>query len=93
MSVNPGFGGQSFIPSSERKVGEVRALLDRAGSSAPVEIDGGIDLGTAAGVVAAGARILVAGAAIFHASDPERATRELKSVAERALEASSPAAR
>jgi ribulose-phosphate 3-epimerase len=93
MSVNPGFGGQSFIPSSVRKVGEVRALLDRLGSSAPIEIDGGIDLGTAADVVAAGARILVAGAAVFHSSDPERATRELKSVAERALEASSPAAR
>jgi ribulose-phosphate 3-epimerase len=64
MSVNPGFGGQSFIPFSERKVRDVRALLDRAGSSAPIEIDGGIDRGTAPGVVAAGARILVAGAAV-----------------------------
>jgi ribulose-phosphate 3-epimerase len=93
MSVNPGFGGQSFIASSERKVREVRALLDRVANSAPIEIDGGIDPGTAPGVVAAGARILVAGAAIFHSPDPERATRELKSVAERALEAASPAAR
>ncbi len=62
MSVNPGFGGQTFIPRSESKVREVRALLDRAGNrSAPIEIDGGIDVGNAARVVAAGARILVAG--------------------------------
>jgi len=66
MSVNPGFGGQSFIPRSESKVREVRAALDRAGNTAaPIEIDGGIDLNTAPRVVAAGARILVAGQAIF----------------------------
>jgi ribulose-phosphate 3-epimerase len=89
MSVNPGFGGQSFIPRSDRKVQEVRALLDRAGNSAaPVEIDGGIDHGNAARIVAAGARILVAGSAIFHAPDPERATRELKAAATAALAAS-----
>src|SRR6185503_16982320 len=62
MSVNPGFGGQTFIPRSESKVREVREALDRAGNrAAPIEIDGGIDLNTAARVVAAGARILVAG--------------------------------
>ena len=94
MSVNPGFGGQAFIPRSETKVREIRALLDRAGNrEAPVEIDGGIDLTTAPRVVAAGARILVAGSAIFHSGDPERATRELKAAAEAALPASSPAAR
>jgi ribulose-phosphate 3-epimerase len=94
MSVNPGFGGQKFIPRSETKVREVRALLDRAGNHhAPVEIDGGIDLTTAPRAVAAGARILVAGAAIFHASDPERATRELRAAASTALPDSSPAAR
>jgi ribulose-phosphate 3-epimerase len=82
MSVNPGFGGQTFIPKSEDKVRDVRLLLDRAGNSAaPVEIDGGIDLANAAKVVAAGAQILVAGSAIFHAPDPERATRELKAAA------------
>ena len=43
MSVNPGFGGQSFIPQSEKKIAAARALLDRAGNSAPVEVDGGID--------------------------------------------------
>jgi ribulose-phosphate 3-epimerase len=81
MSVNPGFGGQTFIPRSESKVREVRALLDRAGNAAPVEIDGGIDRHNVGRVVAAGASIIVAGSAIFHAPDPERATRELKAAA------------
>jgi ribulose-phosphate 3-epimerase len=81
MSVNPGFGGQTFIPRSESKVREVRVLLDRAGSRAPVEIDGGIDRQNVARVVAAGAEIIVAGSAVFHTSDPERATRELKAAA------------
>jgi ribulose-phosphate 3-epimerase len=86
MSVNPGFGGQTFIPRSEAKVREVRAALDRAGNTAaPIEIDGGIDLETAPRVVAAGARILVAGQAIFGTADPERATRDLKARATQAL--------
>ncbi len=88
MSVNPGFGGQTFIPRSESKVREVCALLDRSGNQAPVEIDGGIDRQTAPRVVAAGARILVAGSAVFHTPDAERATRELKEAAQ----AASPAA-
>jgi ribulose-phosphate 3-epimerase len=85
MSVNPGFGGQTFIPRSESKVRAVRALLDAAGTDAPVEIDGGIDRHTIARVVAAGARIIVAGSAIFHAPDPEQAIRELKAAAMSAL--------
>jgi ribulose-phosphate 3-epimerase len=91
MSVNPGFGGQTFIPRSESKVREVRALLDRAGNSAAVEIDGGIDTQNVARVVSAGARIIVAGSAVFHSPDPERATRELKAAALAGL--SSPAVR
>ena len=91
MSVNPGFGGQSFIHGSEPKVRDVRALLDRAGNPAPVEIDGGIDLANIARVVAAGARIIVAGSAVFHTPDPERATRDLKAAALAAV--GSPAAR
>jgi ribulose-phosphate 3-epimerase len=91
MSVNPGFGGQTFIPRSESKVAEVRALLDAAGSAAPIEVDGGIDLTTVGRVVRAGARILVAGSAIFHSPDPERATVELRAAAEAAL--ASPASR
>ena len=85
MSVNPGFGGQTFIPRSESKVREVRALLDRAGNQALVEIDGGIDQRNVARVVAAGARMIVAGSAVFHTPDPERATRELKAAALGAL--------
>ena len=91
MSVNPGFGGQTFIPRSESKVRDVRALLDRTGNTAPVEIDGGIDRTTVGRVVAAGARMIVAGSAIFHTPDPERATRELKAAALSAL--ASPTAR
>ena len=82
MSVNPGFGGQTFIARSESKVRDVRALLDRAGNAAPVEIDGGIDQRNVGRVVAAGASIIVAGSAIFHTADPERATRELKAAAQ-----------
>ncbi|MGH9254475.1 MAG: ribulose-phosphate 3-epimerase [Vicinamibacterales bacterium] len=78
MSVNPGFGGQEFIPQSLDKLRRVRDVLDRAGSSAPIEIDGGIDERNAAEVVAAGASIIVAGHAIFGASDPEAATRALR---------------
>ncbi len=81
MSVNPGFGGQTFIPRSESKIEAVRALLRRRGNQAPIEVDGGIDAGNAARVVASGATILVAGNAIFGAPDPERATRELRAAA------------
>jgi len=91
MSVNPGFGGQTFIARSESKVREVRALLDAAGNRARVEIDGGIDQHNIARVVAAGARIIVVGSAVFHSQDPERATRELKAAALDAL--TSPASR
>jgi ribulose-phosphate 3-epimerase len=82
MSVNPGFGGQTFIPHSTSKVREVRALLDRVGNPAPIEIDGGVDLDNIARVVDSGARILVAGAAVFNTADPERAVRDLKAAAQ-----------
>ena len=81
MSVNPGFGGQAFIPHSLDKLRAVRSVLDRARSSAVIEIDGGIDLGNIADVVAAGASILVAGNAIFGAPDAEAATRALRAAA------------
>ena len=81
MSVNPGFGGQAFIPHSLEKLRRVRALLDAAGSQAAVEVDGGIDAGNIAAVVAAGAGIIVAGHAVFGAGDPERASRELRAAA------------
>ena len=81
MSVNPGFGGQTFIPRTESKIQAVRALLDRQGSTAPIEVDGGIDPTNAARVVQAGATILVAGHSIFGTGDPERATRDLRAAA------------
>ena len=83
MSVNPGFGGQSFIPNTLQKLRRVRAVLTAAGSSASIEIDGGVDLTNVAEVVAAGANILVAGQAIFGQSDAETATRTLRAAANR----------
>jgi len=77
MSVNPGFGGQSFIPRSEPKVRAVRALLDRAGNAAPVEIDGGIDESNIADIVEAGAELIVAGSAVFGNGDAEASVKGL----------------
>jgi ribulose-phosphate 3-epimerase len=81
MSVNPGFGGQKFIAKSLHKVTAVRALLDRAGNVAPIEIDGGIDLSNIARVVDAGVEIVVAGSAIFGRPDATAATKALKDAA------------
>jgi ribulose-phosphate 3-epimerase len=81
MSVNPGFGGQTFIARSESKVRSVRELLRQNGSQAPIAVDGGLDLHTVPRVVAAGADILVAGNAIFGSADPARAIRELRAAA------------
>jgi ribulose-phosphate 3-epimerase len=65
MSVNPGFGGQRFIPGSAERVRRARALLDEIGSSAELEVDGGVDAGNAAELVRAGATVLVAGSAVY----------------------------
>jgi ribulose-phosphate 3-epimerase len=81
MTVNPGFGGQTFIPRSASKVRAVRALLDAAGNPAPIEVDGGIDPHTVDEIVTAGAEILVAGSAVFGGPDPETAARQLKAQA------------
>ena len=78
MSVNPGFGGQAFIPHTLEKLRRVQAVLNAAGSSAPIEVDGGIDAANIGDVVAAGARIIVAGHAIFGDGNPESATRALR---------------
>ena len=85
MSVNPGFGGQTFIPRSLDKIRAVRALLTSAGNAAPIEVDGGVDLQTVASVVAAGADMLVAGQAIFGTPDAEHAARTLRAAAVDAL--------
>lgn len=69
MTVNPGFGGQAFIPGMLPKISQVRRMLDRVGSTAELEVDGGIGPHTAARVVEAGARVLVAGQAIYAATE------------------------
>ena len=86
MSVNPGFGGQSFIPHSLEKVRRLKALLTATGSSAQIEIDGGVDSSNIHDIVAAGATILVAGNAIFGATDAEAATRSLRAAANAAAD-------
>lgn len=78
MSVNPGFGGQSFIPSALAKVGKARRLIDQAKSRALLEVDGGIKADNAAEIVAAGADVLVAGSAIFCGPDYAATIRALR---------------
>jgi len=78
MSVNPGFGGQAFIPASIDKVRRLRRMIDERGLRTRIEIDGGIDRTNVEQVVAAGVEIIVAGSAIFGAADAEVAARELR---------------
>ena len=78
MSVNPGFGGQSYIPHATDKIARVRALLDRRRSPAVVEVDGGITPDTIGDAWRAGARTFVAGTAVFGEPDPAAAVRALR---------------
>ena len=82
MSVNPGWGGQSFIPEVLDKVAAVRKEIDARGLACEIEIDGGINVDTAADAAAAGVDILVAGSAVFRAADPAAAGREILAAAE-----------
>lgn len=83
MTVNPGWGGQSFIASSPAKIGRLAAIggLSDAGGGPAIEVDGGVDARTAPKVVEAGANLLVAGSAIFGATDPAAAYAEIASAA------------
>ncbi len=83
MSVNPGFGGQSFIASSMKKIMKARELLDSENPGGLVEVDGGINSDNIAGVAGAGADILVAGSAIFGSTDPAAEFRSMNSVIEK----------
>ncbi len=85
MSVNPGFGGQQFIPQSLNKISEARTLLNKFGSNAFLEVDGGINVGTAEQVVKAGADTLVAGSAIFSQPDSVSAMKDIKKAGEEGL--------
>ncbi len=78
MSVNPGYGGQSYLPAATEKIRRVRALLDRAGSRAALEVDGGITTDTIAEAWLAGADTFVAGTAVFGSADPAQAVRDLQ---------------
>lgn len=81
MSVNPGFGGQAYIPNALKKVREARALIDARNPQCELEIDGGIGRKNIAEVVAAGADVVVMGSAIFAASDPAAELRALRALA------------
>lgn len=80
MSVNPGFGGQRFIEHSVDKTRRLRELVDRTGSHALIEIDGGVNRETGARLVKAGADVLVAGSAVFKAADPKAEIEALKNL-------------
>ncbi len=80
MSVNPGFGGQTYIPNSEKKVREARALIDARNSSCELEIDGGIGRKNIAEVVAAGVDVVVMGSSIFGAADPAGELQRLRAL-------------
>lgn len=82
MSVNPGFGGQKFIPTSLDKLRRLRRMIDERGLKTQIEIDGGIDRENIAEIVAAGAEIIVSGSAVFGAKEgPEEAVRLMKETA------------
>jgi len=83
MSVNPGFGGQKYIPYVTEKIRRAKEIIDKRGLECVIEVDGGIDVANMAEVVNAGARVLVAGSAIFGDPDPARKVREMLTVAAR----------
>ncbi len=80
MSVDPGFGGQKFIANTLEKTRRLRELIERSGSNALIEIDGGINFATAPEAAAAGADVLVAGSAVFGADDPIAAISRLRNI-------------
>ncbi len=77
MSVEPGFGGQSFIPESLDKLAEARRMIDDSGFDIDLEVDGGVNTKNVGAIKAAGANIIVAGSAVFKAKDPSLAVKEL----------------
>ena len=79
MSVNPGFGGQKFITNTYKKIEAVRNLLDKSGSKARIEVDGGVNLMNAAKMIDLGATILVAGSSIFKSENPKKSILKFKS--------------
>lgn len=80
MSVNPGFGGQTFIPHSLEKIKELRKMIDERGLNTLIEVDGGVTLENARALVDAGVDVLVAGSTVFKSVDPKKMIRDLKEV-------------
>jgi ribulose-phosphate 3-epimerase len=80
MSVNPGFGGQSFIPGTIDKIKQLRAMIDAQNGNVLIEIDGGVTTSNAAAIIAAGADVLVAGNTVFSSPDPMATIASLKSI-------------
>lgn len=80
MSVNPGFGGQSFIENTYKKVRQARMLIEQSGASTLIEIDGGVSLKNAKALVEAGADALVAGSFVFNAANPTQTIADLKHI-------------
>ena len=80
MSVNPGFGGQSFIENTYDKVKQLKALITKKGANTLIEIDGGVNIYNAKALTEAGADVLVAGSFVFKADDPVATIQELKAV-------------
>ena len=78
MSVNPGYGGQKFIPESLEKIAELRQMIDQRGLTTEIEVDGGVNPETAKLCIDAGATVLVAGSAVFLAKDPKDMIRQLR---------------
>ena len=80
MSVNPGYGGQKFIPHSMEKIKQLRKMIDERGLKVQIEIDGGVTLENASSIIAAGADVLVAGNTVFKSADPKATIEQLKSL-------------
>lgn len=80
MSVNPGFGGQAFIPNTLHKIKELRQLIDERGLKVDIEIDGGVTLENAKSIVEAGATVLVAGNTVFKSKNPTETIAQLKNI-------------
>ena len=78
MSVNPGFGGQSYIPVVTEKIKELKALIDKMNLDIDIEVDGGVKPSNIAEVVNAGANVIVAGSAIFNAGNIDEAVKSLR---------------
>jgi ribulose-phosphate 3-epimerase len=80
MTVNPGFGGQSFIMESYNKIAELRSMIDAGGFKVLIEVDGGIDTSNAARLIGSGVNVLVAGNSVFSSANPADTIRKLKSL-------------